>query len=154
MTIGIKQQEKATYFPKREPSDGVIDWNIKIKNIINLSKALTHPFPGCYSTIKGEKITIWRMNVFSNSFEYTRAEQGEIIQVFYNNKFLVKTADSVVIVHEYDTRNINLIKSGNKFDIVDLKSVYKIFEKRYPNFVKRNQMEITLDKMIKGNYIG
>jgi len=154
LTIGIKQQEKATYFPKREPSDGVIDWNIKIKNIINLSKALTHPFPDCYSTIKGEKITIWRMNVFSNSFEYTRAEQGEIIQVFYNNKFLVKTADSVVIVHEYDTRNINLIKSGNKFDIVDLKSVYKIFEKRYPNFVKRNQMEITLDKMIKGNYIG
>ena len=94
------------------------------------------------------------MTEFSNSFEYIRVEPGEIIQVFYNNKFLVKTVDSVVIVHEYDTRNSNLIKSGNKFDIVDLKSVYKIVEKRYPNFVKQNQMEITLDKMIKDGYIG
>ncbi len=149
-----KQKEsKSTYFPKRVASDGAIEWNIKSKNIINLSRSLTRPFPGSYSYINSEKIIIWKMEEFSNTFKSIKADPGEIIQVFYNYKFLVKSYDSIIIVHDYEIDNPSLIKAGNKFDVIDLQKIYRDIEKRYPEFVLDKQKEISLDQMLKDKLI-
>ena len=56
----IRQDHRlATYFGGRTPEDGRIDWTRPATEIYNLIRAVTHPFPGAFTTRQGEKIFIW-----------------------------------------------------------------------------------------------
>ncbi|GAG17414.1 unnamed protein product, partial [marine sediment metagenome] len=50
-TIEVTSQSKegATYYPKRTPKDGIINWKETTENIYNLIRAVTKPFPGAFS---------------------------------------------------------------------------------------------------------
>jgi len=50
----------ATYFGKRTPEDGRIDWAKPSQDIFNLVRALTRPFPGAFAqTMGGERLNVW-----------------------------------------------------------------------------------------------
>ncbi len=50
---------EATYFGRRKPEDGRIDWNRPAQDIHNLVRAVAHPYPGAYADIHGIKTYIW-----------------------------------------------------------------------------------------------
>lgn len=54
---------KATYFPRRTPEDGLIDWSWDIRRIKNFIRAQTKPYPGAYTIIDGRKIIIWDADI-------------------------------------------------------------------------------------------
>jgi methionyl-tRNA formyltransferase len=57
---GVEQDEsQATYFGRRRPEDGLIDWSKGAGEIYNLVRAVTHPFPGAFSFLNGRKLFIW-----------------------------------------------------------------------------------------------
>jgi len=64
-TAERKQQrhEEATYFPKRTPDDGLIDWTWDAKRIRNFIRAQTKPYPGAYTIINGKRIVIWNADI-------------------------------------------------------------------------------------------
>ena len=49
----------ATVFGARRPEDGCIDWNKSAQEVFNLVRALTHPYPGAFSEIRGRKFYVW-----------------------------------------------------------------------------------------------
>jgi len=53
----------ATYFGKRTPEDGRIDWNLSARQIFNFVRALTKPFPGAFNDItlegKTRRLLVW-----------------------------------------------------------------------------------------------
>ncbi|MGQ9812903.1 MAG: formyltransferase [Dissulfurimicrobium sp.] len=49
----------ATYFGGRRPEDGIIDWSLPARNIYNLIRAVTWPYPGAFSFLRGRKLIIW-----------------------------------------------------------------------------------------------
>lgn len=50
-----------SYFPKRTPKDGLIDWKyMNTQDIHNTIRALSDPYPGAFSYCKGEKIIFHR----------------------------------------------------------------------------------------------
>lgn len=51
---------QATYFGRRRPEDGEIDWNWPAVRIHNLIRAVTHPYPGAYGVVNGKKQFIWK----------------------------------------------------------------------------------------------
>lgn len=56
----IPQNEKqASWFGKRSPVDGIIDWNDSAKNIDKLIKASSYPYPGSFTFHNHEKLIIW-----------------------------------------------------------------------------------------------
>lgn len=55
-----QDHSQATYFGGRKPGDGKIDWNDTARNICNLIRAVTHPYPGAFTVLNGEKIFIWK----------------------------------------------------------------------------------------------
>jgi len=61
-TVGTSPQpeELATRFGRRRPEDGRIDWSRPAKEIHDLVRAVTHPFPGAYTDLFGEKTYVWR----------------------------------------------------------------------------------------------
>ena len=42
------QEGKASFYPKRAPEDGLIDWNKPIIEIYNLIRALTKTYPALF----------------------------------------------------------------------------------------------------------
>ncbi|MBU0753838.1 MAG: bifunctional UDP-glucuronic acid oxidase/UDP-4-amino-4-deoxy-L-arabinose formyltransferase, partial [Planctomycetes bacterium] len=52
---------QATVYPGRRPSDGEIDWNRDAGDIDALVRAVTHPYPGAYSYLRGRKVFFWEV---------------------------------------------------------------------------------------------
>ena len=55
-----QNEAEATYFGRRRPEDGKIDWNKSAVEIYNLIRAVAHPFPGAFTEFNGKKIFIWK----------------------------------------------------------------------------------------------
>jgi methionyl-tRNA formyltransferase len=49
----------ATKFRRRTPADGLIDWSRPAREIYNLIRGVTHPFPGAYTFQDGRRILLW-----------------------------------------------------------------------------------------------
>ena len=54
------QTGPASYFGGRRPEDGLIDWNQDAVAIYNLTRAVTHPYPGAFTYFNGRKLFIWK----------------------------------------------------------------------------------------------
>src|SRR6185436_9952923 len=56
----IKQDESAaTVWPRRRPDDGIMDWSRDAGALCRWIRALTHPYPGAFTTLMGRKLWIW-----------------------------------------------------------------------------------------------
>jgi methionyl-tRNA formyltransferase len=55
-----QDHSQATCFGGRKPKDGKINWGASAKEICNLVRAVTHPYPGAFTFIEGEKMMIWK----------------------------------------------------------------------------------------------
>jgi methionyl-tRNA formyltransferase len=53
-------ESEATTFGRRTAADGAIDWSKTAREIHNLVRAVTHPFPGAFGNIRGIKTTVWK----------------------------------------------------------------------------------------------
>ena len=58
---------QATVMPKRRPEDGLIDWNWTSKRLYDWIRALTRPYPGAFTFLAGQKITIWKASWMTGS---------------------------------------------------------------------------------------
>jgi methionyl-tRNA formyltransferase len=54
------QTGASSYFGGRRPEDGHIDWNQDAVAIYNLTRAVTHPYPGAFTYLDGRKMFIWK----------------------------------------------------------------------------------------------
>ena len=90
---GIKQDElKATYFGKRTPNDGLINWNWQKERIYNWVRAQAYPYPGAYCFLKGEKIIIDQVTF--DDFGFNQDQPNGL--VLTKNPVRVKTSNGVL----------------------------------------------------------
>jgi methionyl-tRNA formyltransferase len=61
-TVHLKPNDlsKGSYFGRRRPEDGRIDWSRSAAEIHNLVRAVAPPFPGAFTEYEGETIKIFR----------------------------------------------------------------------------------------------
>ncbi len=62
-TIRPQDESLATTFGRRRPEDGRIDWSLPVREIHNLIRAVTHPYPGAFTDIFGGKTYVWKTRV-------------------------------------------------------------------------------------------
>lgn len=95
------QTGEPTYYPKRNPEDGGINWRDPTQSIYNLVRAVTRPYPGAFTRYDGERIFVWEAIPFSDDMEFD-AEPGTITQRFVTTgDFVVKTADGTLLVRNW-----------------------------------------------------
>ncbi|MBO6102084.1 MAG: formyltransferase [Opitutales bacterium] len=58
---------KATYFGKRTPEDGRIDFSKSAREVFNLIRGVSRPFPGAFFERDGVRRTIWRAQILPES---------------------------------------------------------------------------------------
>ncbi|AZQ14283.1 methionyl-tRNA formyltransferase [Halorubrum sp. PV6] len=57
-----QDHSRATWWPKREPHHGLIDWNQRPDVVYNWIRGQSRPYPGAFSYLRDKKITIWGAN--------------------------------------------------------------------------------------------
>ncbi|MBU0614755.1 MAG: methionyl-tRNA formyltransferase, partial [Nanoarchaeota archaeon] len=98
----IPQQEAfATYTKQRKPEDGIIDWNKTSLEQYNWIRALTHPYPGAFTFLQGQKITIWKSII--NNKRYDNCKNGEIVEI-YKDGAIVKTKDASLLLLDIEPK--------------------------------------------------
>lgn len=67
---GIPQDEsQATKYGRRRPEDGLIDWSKSAREIHNLVRAVTRPYPGAFFYNGNKKVMVWKTRVHGESLE-------------------------------------------------------------------------------------
>lgn len=146
--ISLQQQpeEQATYFPKRIPQDGAIDWNISAQHIYNHVRAQTKPFPGAFTRYQQQYISIWKVIPFDLE-ESTPPSfvPGEILSLFANGDFVVQTGKGTILVQEYSAQTQFSPHIGMVLESVPFEEMYADIETRYHDDQKNK--EITVENM-------
>jgi methionyl-tRNA formyltransferase len=76
----MKQDDlMATYFGKRTPDDGLINWSWHKERIRNWVRAQAHPYPGAFTMLEGQKVVIDEVTYSELGFSDT-IENGTILQ--------------------------------------------------------------------------
>lgn len=79
LTPTPQNDANATWWPKRNPHHGLIDWTQSAEEVYNWIRGQTHPYPGAFSYLHDTKVTIWEAKPPSG--EKVFAEPGEIVGV-------------------------------------------------------------------------
>lgn len=116
---------KATWYGKRTPEDGVIEWQYSAEAIDRLIKASTKPHPGAYSYYNYEKIIIWESKV-----ERELKIKGVVGRVLLKDKHqgvLVQCGEGLLWLSKL-SKDIKEIKIGQQFGFVPQIEIEKIWK--------------------------
>jgi methionyl-tRNA formyltransferase len=58
--IRTPQIGASSYFGGRKPEDGLIAWQEDALSLYNLTRAVTHPYPGAFTLLGGKRLFIWK----------------------------------------------------------------------------------------------
>lgn len=102
-----------TFFPKRSPKDGKINLEWSCKDIYNLIRGVTRPFPGAFLMCGDMKVTIWDAVPFDNQLDFSDYVVGDIIK-WEGNKFILKLVDNTLLVNDFDCEDLHKLEEvGN-----------------------------------------
>ncbi|ASY80266.1 bifunctional UDP-glucuronic acid oxidase/UDP-4-amino-4-deoxy-L-arabinose formyltransferase [Pectobacterium polaris] len=76
ITLTPQDESRASYFGRRTAADGLIDWHKSAREINNLIRAVTEPYPGAFTFLGERNVTIWRARVVKDKIG---GEPGVII---------------------------------------------------------------------------
>jgi len=91
-------EDRATFYGKRNPEDGLIDWNWPAAKIHALIRATSHPYPGAYTFVDNRKCIVWRAEL-EPRLAY-RGVTGRIVLVEEAKGPLVQTGDGLLWLTE------------------------------------------------------
>lgn len=93
----LQDETLATYWPKRTAEDGEIQWSARTRDIYNLVRALTRPYPGATTQYKNEVWVVWKVKEVSPASETARkaAVPGTVLAVT-DGKLRVCTGDGAI----------------------------------------------------------
>jgi methionyl-tRNA formyltransferase len=98
----IPQTGEPTFYPKRTPDDGLINWNQTSEKLYDFIRAITKPYPGAFSYLDNKKINIWKAQPFDNKITYDQNKIGQIVEIFSSGDFVVNCYTGSLLVTEYD----------------------------------------------------
>jgi methionyl-tRNA formyltransferase len=95
-----QDERKAFTRPARRPGDGLIDWNQSSAQVCNLVRAVAAPYPGAFTYLDRNKVTVWRaVRALNQKQEST---PGEVIGFDSAGNPIVRCADTAIVLTEFE----------------------------------------------------
>lgn len=81
IAINSLSRDFSRWFSKRTQEDGAIDFCDKTRDIYNLIRGTSFPFPGAYAYIDNKKVHIWETHPFDEIIDFSMYRPGEVIDI-------------------------------------------------------------------------
>ena len=108
LTRTRQDHTKATWFGKRTPEDGEINWNWYKERTVNWVRAQAYPYPGAFTWHNDTKITIDKVIHSDMGFDQ-KMPNGQVIAT---NPLCVKTPNGVLAILE-TREDVSHLKQGD-----------------------------------------
>ncbi len=96
------QVGEPSYYAKRTPEDGRIDWDsMDLEQIYNFVRAQTRPYPGAFGALDGRTLRIWKARPFDTRIHYPDAAYGAVVERF-GERLLVNCRGGLLLVEDYE----------------------------------------------------
>lgn len=92
-----QNEEEASYFPKRTPADGGLNWSWSKERIKNWVRAQAPPYPGAFCFHNNKEIKINRVSFSTCGFRHEQTNGTVLMK--RNETLTVKTPDGAVCLH-------------------------------------------------------
>jgi len=76
-----QDETQATYFSGRKPEDGRIHWNQSARQIFNLIRAVTDPYPGAFADVGDARLMVWWAEPDSPAARGRSGRPGEVLSL-------------------------------------------------------------------------
>ncbi|KPD02483.1 bifunctional UDP-4-amino-4-deoxy-L-arabinose formyltransferase/UDP-glucuronic acid oxidase ArnA [Moellerella wisconsensis] len=106
-TAIAQNESEATYFGRRTAADGLIDWNRSAKEVYDLIRAVTEPYPGAFTYLGERKMIIWRARILA---ENSDKRPGTVIST---NPLRIVCAEGIIEVISGQSES-GLYMQGNR----------------------------------------
>lgn len=60
ISLTPQDESRASYYGRRTPADGELHWDKSARDLYNLVRAVTQPYPGAFSFAGDRKLTVWK----------------------------------------------------------------------------------------------
>ena len=87
---------RGSYFGRRRPEDGRIDWRWPARRIFNLVRAVTHPYPGAFCFVSGRKLLVWEAKIGGENG--LAGTPGRVVRITADGAIEVAAGEGSVIV--------------------------------------------------------
>jgi len=122
----IPQNEKdATWYGKRNPEDGLIEWNQPATKIELLIRASTQPYPGAYTFLHGTQLKIWEASLENNL--RIKGVVGRILLKNDKEHLLVQCGEGLLWIKKYTIESNYSIKIGDKLGYEPQIEIFKLW---------------------------
>ena len=103
-SVPVKTDSKDpdSWYDKRTPEDGKLDFHDRTRNLYNLIRAVARPFPGAFCFAGDEKVVVWAARPFDEVIDFSAYAPGEVVEVF-ENRAVVRTIDGSLLIDEYES---------------------------------------------------
>ncbi len=95
-----QDHSQATYCIWRSPEDGHVDWSKSTREIFNLVRGLTRPYPGAYAILDGRKLIIWSAEIETDPKRYVGRVPGKVERVIPGVGVNVLTGDGILRIKQ------------------------------------------------------
>lgn len=93
-----QDHSQATYTCKRLPEDNQIDWTASTRDIYNLIRAVSAPYPGAYTYLSGKKMRVWSAKRVLDNRPYVGRIPGRVVEVRRGEGTVVLTGDGALML--------------------------------------------------------
>jgi len=96
---------QATYTIWRSPEDGRIDWRRPAREIFNLVRGLTRPYPGAFTMLDGRKLIVWSAELETEPRRYVGVVAGKVERIIPDTGVNVLTGDGILRLKQVQFEN-------------------------------------------------
>lgn len=90
----------ATYTCKRFPEDNRIHWASSSGKIYDLIRAVGVPYPGAFTHLSGQKLSVWSARRLDNARRYVGGIPGRVVEVRPGQGTVILTGDGSLLLTE------------------------------------------------------
>ncbi len=91
-----QDESRATVFPRRGPEDGRVDWAWPATRIVNMIRAVTHPFPGAFVGDGEDRLFLWAGTLLPGVA--SPAVAGTLLEIRPAEGLAVATGEGVLLL--------------------------------------------------------
>lgn len=102
--------DDATYFGGRQPRDGEISWNKSAREVRNLIRAVTRPYPGAFTFNGDRKIIVWQATDATR--EYSQGEENRAGTILSTEPLVVACGENSALQIDFAQSEQGVYQSG------------------------------------------
>jgi methionyl-tRNA formyltransferase len=101
-----QDHSNGSFFPARKPEDGRIDWSQSAESILNLVRAVAHPYPGAFCESQYGRIFIWKACIIDRS-DVASEQPGMVVELSERNTPRIQCGDDFLEILDYTLEDVS-----------------------------------------------